>query len=241
MLALSLVWVGLLVIDLGWGLTPELEAIGTAVWAIFAVDLALRLVAAEHRLTYLRANWLAVVSLAVPALRVFRLTRLLPALRAARTARGLRLLRLLGTMNRGLRALGATMVRRGVGYVVGATVLVWLAGSAGMYAFERDAPEPTVFDGFGSALWWTAMVLTTMGSEQWPRTAEGRLLCVLLAIYAFVVFGYITAALASYFVGRDAARDGDATQAIRELRDEVAALRESLATRARTSARCDPG
>ena len=49
-----------------------------------------------------------------------------------------------------------------------------------------------------SAVWWTAMLLTTMGSEYWPRTPEGRVLCLLLALYAFAVFGYVTAAIAAY-------------------------------------------
>ena len=48
------------------------------------------------------------------------------------------------------------------------------------------------------------MILTTMGSEYWPRTFEGRLLCIMLALYAFAVFGYVTATIATYFIGRDA-------------------------------------
>ncbi|HET6599785.1 MAG TPA: hypothetical protein VFG60_07465 [Burkholderiaceae bacterium] len=47
------------------------------------------------------------------------------------------------------------------------------------------------------------MLLTTMGSDYWPRTPKGRLLCLLLAIYAFAVFGYVTAAIAVFFVGKD--------------------------------------
>ena len=47
------------------------------------------------------------------------------------------------------------------------------------------------------------MLLTTMGSEYWPRTPEGRFVCLLLSIYAFAVFGYITATLASFFIGSD--------------------------------------
>ena len=47
------------------------------------------------------------------------------------------------------------------------------------------------------------MLLTTRGSDYWPRTGEGRLLCLLIAVYAFAVFGYVTAAIAAYFVGRD--------------------------------------
>ncbi len=29
-----------------------------------------------------------------------------------------------------------------------------------------------------------------LGSEYWPQTVEGRVLCLLLAFYAFGVFGY---------------------------------------------------
>jgi voltage-gated potassium channel len=27
---------------------------------------------------------------------------------------------------------------------------------------------------YGNALWWTAMVMTTIGSDYFPKTAEGR-------------------------------------------------------------------
>jgi hypothetical protein len=91
-----------------------------------------------------------------------------------------------------------------------------------MYAFERDVPESPLAS-YGAALWWTAMVMTTMGSDYFPRSAEGRALCVLLALFAFAVFGYVTATLATYFVGRDAAA-ADA---------EVAARRRSTRSRRR--------
>jgi voltage-gated potassium channel len=42
-----------------------------------------------------------------------------------------------------------------------------------------------------------------MGSDYWPRTPGGRILCLLLATYAFAVFGYVTAAIAAYLVGKD--------------------------------------
>ena len=43
-------------------------------------------------------------------------------------------------------------------------------------------------------------VLTTMGADYFPRTGEGRVLGLLLAIYGFAVFGYVTASIASLFV-----------------------------------------
>jgi voltage-gated potassium channel len=122
------------------------------------------------------------------------------------------------------------MRRRGLGYAVALTALVTLLGAGGMLAFEPAAEGEGGFVGFADALWWTAMLMTTMGSAYWPQTAEGRLLCLLLSFYAFAVFGYITASFASFFVGRDreeeraAGSDPDAAG----LRSEVAALRAEL-------------
>jgi voltage-gated potassium channel len=111
--------------------------------------------------------------------------------------------RLLGAMNRGMRTLAFGFHQRGLGYLVLLTGLVVVTGAAGMYRFEFEAPGGPGFSDYGTALWWTAMLLTTMGSDYWPRTAEGRLLCLILAVYAFAVFGYVTAAIAAYFVGKD--------------------------------------
>ena len=82
------------------------------------------------------------------------------------------------------------------------------------------------------------MLLTTIGSEYWPQTAEGRVLCFLLSLYSFGVFGYITAAVASFFIGRDADSAGElaGARAIEELRAEIAALhQEVFAVRSRIS------
>jgi voltage-gated potassium channel len=143
------------------------------------------------------------LSLVLPAFRLLRLVRVARVARLGRAARGVRLARLLGTINRGMRTLAIGFRRRGLGYVILLTVMVAVTGAAGMYRFELDAPSGPGFPDYGTALWWTAMLLTTMGSDYWPRTAEGRLLCLLLAVYAFAVFGYVTAAIAAYFVGKD--------------------------------------
>ncbi|MBA3769657.1 MAG: hypothetical protein H0X08_04045 [Blastocatellia bacterium] len=46
-------------------------------------------------------------------------------------------------------------------------------------------------------------VLTSIGSDYFPQSAEGWLQCFIIALYGFAVFGYVTATLATYFVGRD--------------------------------------
>ncbi len=130
-----------------------------------------------------------------------------------------------------MRALGASMGRRGFGYVVALTVIVTLAGAAGMYAFENILPDGRGLNSYGEALWWTAMLLTSLGSEYWPRTAEGCVLCLLLALYGFAMFGYVTATLATFFVGRDAeSKESEVAGAkqIAELKTEVAQLRVEM-------------
>lgn len=229
MLVLAFVWLALLIVELIHGENLLFNFIGTTIWLVFIFDFAVKLILAPDKLTYLRGNWLTAISLLIPALRIFRVFRVFRILRLASTGRGLRLVRVVGSLNRGMKALGASLSRRGFGYVISLTVLVTFAGAAGMYAFEHEVPGG--LHGFGESLWWTAMIMTTLGSQYWPQTAEGRVLCVLLALYAFGVFGYVTAALATFFVGRDADRTDAELAGARQLallRDEVVALREEI-------------
>lgn len=229
MLLLAFGWLALLVAELVLGERFSFEILGAMIWAVFIFDFSLGVLLAPRKLAYLRSNWLQAISLLIPALRIFRVFRVVRMLRLARVGRGLRLFRVVSSLNRGMSALGASLRRRGFGYVLALTVLVEFAGAAGMYSFERGVPGG--LDGYGEALWWTAMVLTTMGSQYWPQTLEGRMLCVFLALYAFAVFGYVTATLATFFMGRDAA-DTEAELAgakeIASLKEELTALREDL-------------
>ena len=228
MLVLAFVWLALFVVETVWGTSALLDYAGDVIWALFFVEFAVGFLLAPRKLAYLRHNWLKAIALAAPALRLLRLVAIARVARAARATRGLRLLRLVSSINRGMGALSASMGRRGFGYVVLLTFIVLLAGAAGMYYFEQGTGGmPT----YGVAVWWTAMILTTMGSEYWPKTPEGRLLCFFLALYSFTVFGYVTATLATYFVGRDAASDESDVAggaALKALTAEVAGLRAEL-------------
>ncbi|HBA85006.1 MAG TPA: potassium channel protein [Verrucomicrobia bacterium] len=234
MLILAFVWLALLVGELIWGESPSFERIGSIVWMVFILDFVLEFILAPRKAAYLKSNWLAALSLLLPALRIFRIFRVFRLLRLARVGRGLRLLRMVSSLNRGMRALGASLHRRGFGYVIALTVLVLFVGAAGMYAFENVTPNG--LNSYGEALWWTAMIMTTMGSQYWPQTFEGRVLCVFLALYAFAVFGYVTATLATFFIGRDAENslaERAGAKELAALREELIALRSDLRTRSR--------
>ena len=229
MVVLAFAWLALLVGELVWGEKLAFEVLGTIIWVLFILDFAVKIILAPNKGAYLKRNWLTAIALFIPALRIFRVFWVARLLRLARVGRGLRLFRVVSSLNRGMRALGAALQRRGFGYVLLLSVLVLFAGSAGMYAFENQAPGG--LHSYGEAVWWTAMVMTTMGSQYWPVTFEGRVLCFFLALYAFAVFGYVTATLATFFVGRDAENEEAELAGSHELaaiRDELRALRREI-------------
>ena len=223
MVVLSLAWLMIVLVELTRGTTTLLTFFGTAIWIVFIAEFALRFTLAPKKRAFLRRNWLTVFALLIPALRLFRAFALL---RAARALRGLRLVRIVGTANRSMNALKQTLERRGFGYVATLTIAVTALGAAGMMSFE-----PSTFVSYGHALWWTGMLMTTIGSDAWPSSAEGRVLSILLAVYGLAVFGYIAAAFASFFIGRDAQEaEGEVAGSaeIAALRREIALLRELL-------------
>lgn len=223
---LSLVWLALVLAELIGSTSRFFAVLGLAIWAVFIVEFALRLFLAPDKWHFLKSNPITLVALVAPAFRF------LTVLRFLRFARTLRLVRLVGSANRGLNALGRSFGRRGLGYVVAATVMVVALGAAGMLSLEPASEVKGGFTDYGHALWWTAMIVATMGSDFWPQTGEGRLLCLMLAIYGFSVFGYLAASLAAFFIEQESKADDSnvpGANEIRALHREISALRRQMA------------
>jgi voltage-gated potassium channel len=240
MLLLAFVWLALFVWEAIGTLSPIGRRLGFVIWGAFVFEFLLGWVIAPRKWRYLRRNALSAIALVVPALRIGRIARLARLSRAARAVRGARLVRALTSINRGMKALGRSMKRRGFVYVTALTLLVTVAGAAGMYGLEPASQTPGGFETYGNALWWTAMIMTTMGSAYWPQTPAGRILCFFLSLYALGVLGYIAATLATFFVGRDAEdRPADpltSTEA-EQLRRDIASLRDHLVQSADATSR----
>ncbi|RAU81759.1 potassium channel family protein [Pontibacter arcticus] len=227
MVVLGFIWLVLLVVELIKGLSPLLQLFSNIIWVLFIIDFLIKFILAPHKIKFLKKNILTTISLAVPALRLFRVARAFRLLATVRAARGLRLVKVVSSINRSMRSLGQTMKRRAFGYMLALTLIVILAGSAGIYAFENKHG----LDSFGESVWWTVMLLTSIGSDYFPVTAEGRVLCLLLAMYGFAVFGYFTATLATFFIDTDANDKESAVagaEQIRELQQELHQLRSEL-------------
>lgn len=228
MLVLSFAWVGLVIVQMVNPTLPYINQASNLIWGIFIVDFVTRLLIAPNKLIFLKNNWLIGVSLVLPALRMFRIFWVM------RLSTGARFIRLSAAVNRSMRALVASLGHRGFGYVVLLTIIMTFVGAAGMFAFERGPNGAPYFHGYSDALWWTAMIMTTMGSAYWPQTVNGRLLCLGLAIYAFAVFGYVTATIATFFIDTSPAKKAPAQPApatseqVQALQEELHALRAAL-------------
>lgn len=205
---------------------------------------------APHKRAYLRRNWFSALSLLFPAFRAFHAVRALHALRFARVIHPGAMARLVTGLNWGFRSVRTTLGRRGIGHAAGLTVLVLFTAAAAILALERPTAlraagihgvQPTSgITSYADAVWWSAMMLTTFGSDYSPQTAGGRTVAWILSVFALVVFGYITANITTAFLEREtrdieAELEGEAgfsaeeNTALRALAAEVAALREEVA------------
>jgi voltage-gated potassium channel len=226
MALLALVWLGLLLAE-PLGVAPaawrdQLDRLDLIIWLAFLAQFLLELVIAPRKAAYVRRHWLTALSVVLPFFRVLRLVRALRALRS------LSLLRIVLGANRATRAAGLFFGRHGFHYVFALVVIVTLAGAAGAYASERDAPGSELAS-FGAALWWASTMVTTINTGAEPVTFEGRVIGLLLRVVALSVFGYITGSVASYLVGqRQEARADVTDEDVRALRREVASLRRSI-------------
>ncbi len=186
----------------------------------------MRLIIAPSKVRFLKSNWFTAIALVAPALNILRIVPILGAVPSGQV----QILRLLSGVNRGMSALTLVMGRRGFGYALTLTWIVTLGGAAGMYAFERHYPG-TELTSYGTSVWWTAMVMTTLGSDYFPHTEAGRILGFLLAVFAFSIFGYITASVASFFIDRDASSPQASVageHSVEALRREISALRDEI-------------
>jgi voltage-gated potassium channel len=196
---LGLDFLVLLIVDLAnLPLTPvELTIVRAStpvIYGAFILDALIRFALTTHRLNWLRQNGLLLVALAAPLLLPFdkRLTTPLSVLS--------RLAVMLWGGLHGLSAIRTISRGKVFYYLVLLSTFVTLIGASVTLALERGHPG-TPINSYGDALWWSATQMTTINSALDPVSPWGRVAAVALRIYAVGFFSYLTANLASLFVG----------------------------------------
>ncbi|MGW7316461.1 potassium channel family protein [Streptomyces sp. NPDC054854] len=184
------------------------------VWAAFAGDYLVRLGLSPARKAFVRTHWLDLAAVLLPLIQPLRLLRLVSTL-----------------MLVGRRARMAPQVQLTT-YVAGAVVGLLMFGSLAVLSVERDAPEGNIKN-LGDAVWWSFTTMTTVGyGDHSPTTGLGRVLAVGLMLSGIALLGVVTANIAAWFIARFE-RDDQVERlqlaAVRELQDEVRALRAEVA------------
>ncbi|MFE2040236.1 potassium channel family protein [Streptomyces sp. NPDC059477] len=101
-------------------------------------------------------------------------------------------------------------------------VIVMLAGSYAVVVAERGA-QGAQLTTYPRALWWSVETATTVGyGDFYPVTLWGRLIAALVMVVGITAYGLVTAALATWFVGRDQERRHRGVQRAEESMAEAA-------------------
>ena len=194
---------------------------------VFVLAFVIELSVAPRKVQYLRRNWILVVALIVPSLRVLRVARSLQFLRTARVVRGASVLRGFTSLNRAMVAVRNFLGFSQLAFLGALTGMVWLAASGLVYFLEANSDSQ--IDSVGDALWWAASVLTTVSISMEPSSAEGRVVAIALRVFGVAIIGYFTARMAAFFFGQQQDETPDVEpEDIRALREEVAGLRREL-------------
>jgi voltage-gated potassium channel len=203
----------------------RLAVVGT--WALFALDYLVRLALADRRWAYF---WRHLVDLAIVALPMLRPLRLL------------RLLMLLRALNR--RAASSLHGRIAL-YLAAGTTLLILCASLAVVDAERGHAGASI-QTLPDALWWSISTITTVGyGDEFPVTAQGRLVAVGLMLGGIALLGTVTASIASWLIDRVRQTEEAAEAATRDdllaLHQEVRELRLLLEARFGDASAHTPG
>ncbi|MCJ7605064.1 MAG: potassium channel family protein [Dehalococcoidales bacterium] len=210
LIVLAFIMIPLLVGPFIWDLTPKNEStfliLDYFIWAIFAIDLIIKVVISTHRVAYLKKHWLDVLVVIVPFFRPLRILRVF--LFATRSWVGMRRLVKIDFL-----------LVYGIGLVIIAATVV---------ATVERGPDATI-NGFADALWWAVVTITTVGyGDEVPVTLAGKAVAFVLMLGGIALFSGVTANLASYML-KDKNKDNndiaDLVREIKSLKEEVSRLR----------------
>ena len=206
LLILSFVMIPLLIGPLIWDLSPREETtfliLDYFIWALFAIDLIIKLAIAPQKGAYLKGHWLEVLVVVVPFFRPLRILRIF--IFGSRAWVGFR--RLVNV---------DFLLVYGIGLVIiAATIVASVEGGIG-----------ATIHSFTDALWWSFVTITTVGyGDMVPVTWVGRAVAIVLMLGGIAFFSGVTANLASFLIrGRDTGKTE-----INKLVKEVEGLRQEL-------------
>jgi len=171
---------------------PSLVTISNwSVWVFFVLEMVVLLSLVQHRLNYLKRNWMKVVIIVVGLPIIWEQTPLVGILR------GLQLLLMLRLMLPWWDTSVHFLSRNRLGTTLfTAFVTTTLAGVL-MAAIDPAYKNPWV------GIWWAWQTVTTVGyGDIVPVSFAGRLLAIVLMLLGIAFLSLLTANFSAYFISR---------------------------------------
>lgn len=167
--------------DFDAAITDVLNIASWVIWGIFASDLAIKLLRKQSVAQFLKENWLEVLTLILPFMRMFRVLRILVAVR-------------------GLKPLMANRMAATGTYIVFLLPLTWFTSGVAVLDAETSASGAHITN-FSDALWWSLATITTVGyGDLYPITFEGKLVAAVLMLLGIGLFSACAGILASWIM-----------------------------------------
>ena len=105
MFLLSIFWLYLLIKELISGISKTQEYIMYAIWILFIAEYLIKLIVAPRKWAYIKSNWITLIALVIPALRIFRIFSAFRILRTLRVVNSTNIVRALTSGKRFFSAL----------------------------------------------------------------------------------------------------------------------------------------
>jgi voltage-gated potassium channel len=171
--ALGIAYLGIYSIEVIYAsnkvLVSNLEKLGNLIWLVFIFDLIIRFVSSDSLLNFLKNNFIELLAVTLPFLRVLRMLRVLLAVR-------------------GLRIFVVDRARATGVYVALLAPLTWFTGAIVVLDVESGNSSSTI-NSLGKALWWALTTITTVGyGDLYPITTSGKFVAAVLMITGISLF-----------------------------------------------------
>jgi voltage-gated potassium channel len=221
-------------LDLSASMQTSLETFDWFIWAIFTVELLIRLYLSPRRLRFLWKNPIDVAVVLVPTLQGLR------ALRIARFARIFRLARVGEMGKRAAKEERGLLNPSSAMFSVLITVFVVTLAALMAWSVERDVAGSTIKT-IPDAFWWAITTITSVGyGDKIPVSPEGKALAVVLMFMGVALFGAIAVTLATVFLRSDPSKNDALLEHIARLEAKIDQLVDGRAAQSssqRSSAR----
>ena len=217
LLVLSIIFIPILILpfllDLNDTVLLTLETLDRMIWAIFVLDLLVKIYFSENRIQYIKSHPFDVLVALLPFLR---------PLRVVRAMKGLKILRII--TNIGYIGMTSKRIarRKGIQLSLAFAFIVFLVASIMLFIVEKDTDSQ--INNFGAALWWAIATLTNVGAGGiTPETPFGKGIGVFLMISGIGVFTSLAANIAAVLL--------DQTDETLEIKKELAEIKKILVSR----------